>query len=262
MIKFIISFREELNLKKTLIVGALCLSIAALTVFINGDEETYTEANKNDIVLHLYKEKSRNLERFETFSQNVKDKKSDEIQIKNYFIDEKAKVPSLETVTYQDEKFTFTSKYKNYNRKDICKKFVTPQETHGVAYMLRDCEQSEDGIILHNTAEDGEGVHSIKDKSIEFIEVEGNKTYIFVKQFDVGAFVNAITHIGHTHSNASSTHKPNFKVNVHFLSGTTQTYYLWIDKEKSQGIIMDSEHTNQGHKIDKIFVNNIIKALN
>lgn len=61
MIKFIISFREELNLKKTLIVGALCLSIAALTVFINGDEETYTEANKNDIVLHLYKEKSRTI---------------------------------------------------------------------------------------------------------------------------------------------------------------------------------------------------------
>lgn len=262
MIKFIISFREELNLKKTLIIGALCLSIVALIVFINDDEETYIEENKNDIVLHLYKEKSRNLERFETFSQNVKDKKNDEIQIKNYFIDEKAKIPSLESVTYQDEKFTFTSKYKNYNRNDICKKFVTPQETHGMAYMLRDCEQSEDGIILHNTAKNGEGVYSIKDKSIEFIEVEGDKTYIFVKQFDIGTFVNAITHIGHTHSNISSTHKPNFKVNVHFLSGTTQTYYLWIDKEKSQGIIMDSEQTNQGHGIDKIFIDDIIKALN
>ncbi|MEC0036433.1 DUF4362 domain-containing protein [Bacillus cereus] len=249
-------------MKKTLIIGALCLSIAALIVFINDDEETYTEENKNDIVLHLYKEKSRNLERFETFSQNVKDKKNDEIQIKNYFIDEKAKVPSLESVTYQDEKFTFTSKYKNYNRNDICKKFVTPQETHGMAYMLRDCEKSEDGIILHNTAKNGEGVYSIKDKSIEFIEVEGDKIYIFVKQFDVGAFVNAITHIGHTHSNISSTHKPNFKVNVHFLSGTTQKYYLWIDKEKSQGIIMDSEQTNQGHEIDKIFIDDIIKALN
>lgn len=262
MIKFIIFFREELNLKKTLMVGALCLSIAALTACSNGGEEASTEANKNEIIVHIPKEKSRNLERLETFSQNVKDKKNDEIQIKNYLTDEEAKVPTLQTVTYKNEKFTFTYKYKNDYRKDICNKLVTPQETHGIAYMLRDCEQSEDGIILHNTAKDGEGVHSIKDKSIEFIEVERDTTYIFVKQFDVGAFVNAITHIGHTHSNISSTYKPNFKVNVHFLSGTTQIYYLWIDKEKSQGIIMDSEQTNQGHEIDKIFVDDIIKALN
>lgn len=39
---------------------------------------------KNEIVIHIPKEKSKNLERFETFSQNVKDKKNDEIQIKNY----------------------------------------------------------------------------------------------------------------------------------------------------------------------------------
>ncbi|HDR8041830.1 TPA: DUF4362 domain-containing protein [Bacillus cereus] len=250
-------------MKKTLIVGALCLSLAALTVCINGGEETYTEANKNDIVLHIHKEKSRNLERFETFSQNVKDKKSDEIQIKDYFIDEEAKIPNLKTVTYQDEKFTFTSEYKNNYRKDICNKFVTSQETHGIAYMLRDCAQSEEGIVLHYTAEDGEGIHSIKDKSIEFIEVEGDKTYIFVKQFDVGAFVKAIqTANFDIPSNTSNTQKSNYKVNVHFLSGTTQTYYLWIDKEKSQGIIMDSEQTNQGHEIDKIFVDEIIKALN
>lgn len=99
--------------------------------------------------------------------------KNDEIQIKNYLTDEEAKVPTLETVTYKDEKFTFTYKYKNDYRKDICNKLVTPQETHGIAYMLRDCAQSEEGIVLHYTAEDGEGIHSIKDKSIEFIEVEG-----------------------------------------------------------------------------------------
>ncbi|MBJ8056074.1 DUF4362 domain-containing protein [Bacillus cereus] len=250
-------------MKKTLIVGALCLSITALIVCINGSEETYTEANKNDIVLHIHKEKSRNLERFETFSQNVKNKKNDEIQIKDYFIDEEAKVPSLNNVTYQDEKFTFTHKYKNDYRKDICKKFVTPQETHGVAYMLRDCAQSEDGIVLHYTAQDGEGVNSINNKSIEFIKVEGDKTYTFVEQFDVGAFVNAIqTTNFDTPSNTFNTQKSNYKVNVHFLSGTTQTYYLWIDKEKSQGIIMDSEQTNQGHEIDKIYVDAIIKVLN
>ncbi|MEK4742426.1 MULTISPECIES: DUF4362 domain-containing protein [Bacillus] len=249
-------------MKKTLIVGALCLSLASLSACGDGSEKSSTVANKNEIIIHIPKEKSRNLERFEIFSQNVKDKKNDEIQIKNYLTDEEAKVPTLQTVTYKDEKFTFTYKYKSNYRKDICNKLVTPQETHGLVYMLRDCAQSEDGIILHNTAKDGEGVNSIENKSIEFIEVEGDKTYIFVKQLDVEAFVSAITHIGHTHSNTSSTHKPNFKVNVHFLSGTIQTYYLWINKEKSQGIIMDSEQTNQGHEIDKIFVDNILKALN
>ncbi|QEL88290.1 DUF4362 domain-containing protein [Bacillus mycoides] len=250
-------------MKKTLIVGALCLSLASLSACGDGSEKSSTVANKNEIIIHIPKEKSRNLERFDIFSQNVKDKKNDEIQIKNYLTDEEAKVPTLQTVTYKDEKLTFTYKYKANYRKDICNKLVTPQETHGLVYMLRDCAQSEDGIILHYTAKDGEGVNSIENKSIEFIEVEGDKTYIFVKQFDVGAFVSAIeTTNFDTPSNASSTQKPNFKVNVHFLSGTIQTYYLWIDKEKSQGIIMDSEQTNQGHEIDKIFVDNIIKALN
>ncbi|MED1093611.1 DUF4362 domain-containing protein [Bacillus paramycoides] len=250
-------------MKKTLIVGALCLSLASLAACGNNNEGSSTVANKNEIVIHIPKEKSRNLERFETFSQNVKDKKNDEIKIKNYLYDDEAKVPALNTVTYKDEKFTFTHKYNSNYSKDVCNKLVTPQETHGLVYMLRDCSQSEDGIILHNTAKDGEGVNSIENKSVEFIEVEGDKTYIFVKQFDVGAFVNAIeTTNFDTPSDASSTQKPNFKVNVHFLSGTTQTYYLWIDKEKSQGIIVDSEQTNQGHEIDKIFVDNIIKALN
>ncbi|MFK4293044.1 MULTISPECIES: DUF4362 domain-containing protein [unclassified Bacillus (in: firmicutes)] len=250
-------------MKKTLIVGALCLSLASLSACGDGSEKSSTVANKNEIIIHIPKEKSRNLERFDIFSQNVKDKKNDEIQIKNYLTDEEAKVPTLQTVTYKDEKFTFTYKYKSNYRKDICNKLVTPQETHGLVYMLRDCAQSEDGIILLYTAKDGEGVNSIENKSVEFIEVEGDKTYIFVKQFDVGAFVSAIeTTNFDTPSNASSTQKPNFKVNVHFLSGTIQTYYLWIDKEKSQGIIMDSEQTNQGHEIDKIFVDNIIKALN
>ncbi|PGE94246.1 DUF4362 domain-containing protein [Bacillus pseudomycoides] len=250
-------------MKKPLIVGALCLALTSLTACSNDNEKSSTEVKKDEIVIHIPKEKSKNLERFGTFSQNVKNKKNYEIQIKNYLTDEEAKVPTLETVTYKDEKFTFTYKYKNDYRKDICNKLVTPQETHGIAYMLRDCAQSEEGIVLHNTAEDGEGIHSIKDKSIEFIEVEGDKTYIFVKQFDVGAFVNAIQHTNfNTLSNTSNTQKSNYKVNVHFLSGTTQTYYLWIDKEKSQGIIMDSEQTNQGHEIDKIFVDDIIKVLN
>ncbi|MFK4333374.1 hypothetical protein ABH955_004036 [Bacillus sp. RC240] len=250
-------------MKKTLIVGALCLSLASLSACGDGSEKSSTVANKNEIIIHIPKEKSRNLERFDIFSQNVKDKKNDEIQIKNYLTDEEAKVPTLQTVTYKDEKFTFTYKYKSNYRKDICNKLVTPQETHGLVYMLRDCAQSEDGIILLYTAKDGEGVNSIENKSVESIEVVGDKTYIFVKQFDVGAFVSAIeTTNFDTPSNASSTQKPNFKVNVHFLSGTIQTYYLWIDKEKSQGIIMDSEQTNQGHEIDKIFVDNIIKALN
>lgn len=250
-------------MKKPLIVGALCLALTSLTACSNDNEKSTTEVKKDEIVIHIPKEKSKNLERFGTFSQNVKNMKNDEIQIKNYLTDEEAKVPTLETVTYKDEKFTFTYKYKNDYRKDICNKLVTPQETHGIAYMLRDCAQSEEGIVLHYTAEDGEGIHSIKDKSIEFIEVEGDKTYIFVKQFDVGAFVNAIqTTNFDTPSNTSNTQKSNYKVNVHFLSGTTQTYYLWIDKEKSQGIIMDSEQSNQGHEIDKIFVDDIIKVLN
>lgn len=96
-------------MKKTLIVGAICLSLASLTAC--GNEEASSEASKNEIVIHIPREKSRNLERFETFSQNVKDKKDDEIHIKNYLIDEEAKVPSIDTVTYQNEKFTFIHKY-------------------------------------------------------------------------------------------------------------------------------------------------------
>lgn len=247
-------------MKKTLIVGAICLSLASLTAC--GNEEASSEASKNEIVIHIPKEKSRNLERFETFSQNVKDKKNDEIHIKNYLIDEEAKVPSVDTVTYQNEKFTFIHKYKNDNRKDICNKFVTPQETHGLAYMLRDCTQSEDGIILQYTAKDGGGSHSIKNKPVEFIEVEGDKKYIFVKDLEIGDFLNAIkfTHFD-TPTNPSNIKEPNFKINVHYLNGTTQTYHLWIDKDRSKALLMDPEQIKHGHEIDKIFVDNIIKAL-
>jgi hypothetical protein len=36
---------------------------------------------------------------------------------------------------------------------------------------------------------------------------------------------------------------------------------LWIDKERSKGLLMDPEQINHGHEIDKIFVDNIIKVL-
>lgn len=257
---------ERFNLNKTLIIVVLCLSLVSLTACSDTNKKSSVEPKKDEIIIDIPKEKSRNLERFETFSQNVKNKKNDEIQIINYLYDYEVKVPALNTVTYKDEKFTFTSKYNSNYSKDVCNKLVTPQETHDQAYMLRDCSQSEDGIILHHTARDDEGSYFIKDKRVEFIEVEGDKTYIFVKDLEVEAFVNAVSTIENTNfdfpSNTSNTQKSNYKINIHFLSGKTQTYYLWIDKEKAQGIIMDSEQTNHGHELHKIDVEKIIKVLN
>ncbi|MGG5741777.1 MULTISPECIES: DUF4362 domain-containing protein [Bacillus cereus group] len=250
---------------KAVFFGVAYLFIATITGCEK--DESSIAVNTDDIVIHIPKEKSKNLERFQSFTKHVQDKQSDEIHIKNYLTDEQAKVPSVETVTYQDEKFTFTSTYKGESRTDTCSKFVTPEETHNQAYMLRDCAQSKDGIILHYTAkdgEDGEGSHSVQNKRVEFVEVEveGDKKYSFVKDMEVGTILNVIK-FSHqeTTPHTSITPKPNYKINIHYLNGEIDPHYIWINKETSQGIILESKQANQGYEIDKMFVDDFVKML-
>ncbi|EJS63148.1 hypothetical protein [Bacillus cereus] len=247
-------------MKKTILFGALCIVLS--TAAGCGKEESSIAVNTDDIVIHIPKEKSQNLERFESFAKYVKDKQHDEIHIKNYLTDEQAKVPSVETVTYQDETFTFSSIYKGESRTDTCKKFVTPKETHNQAYMLRECSKSEEGIVLQYTAKDGEGSHSVKNKRVESVEVEADKKYSVVKDMEVGAILNVIK-FPHQEMVLQTviTPKPNYKININYLSGEIESNYIWINKETSQGIMLESEQANQGYEIDKMFIDDFVKVL-
>lgn len=247
-------------MKKTILFGVLCIVLS--TAAGCAKEESSIAVNTDDIVIHIPKEKSQNLERFGSFARHVKNKQQDEIHIKNYLTDEQAKMPSVETVTYQDEIFTFTSTYKGESRTDTCKKFVTPKETHNQAYMLRECSKSEDGIVLQYTAKDGEGSHLVNDKRVESVEVETDKTYSFVKNMEVGAILNVIKFPHQeTVSQTAITPQANYKIDIHYLSGEIESHFIWINKETLQGIMLESEQANQGYEIDKMFIDDFVKML-